>query len=234
MVAGTSWATGTLPVPWISPNSEIQVAAALAISPHDIWIGGNILSTYDSTQFSDDPFLASYDGTTWRVWQFPGGTSVTGISALGPDDVWASVFGGTLSNETNMLLHWTGRTWRQVRLPQALADGYGTGEDGPGFNAVIAEGPRSVWLVGAVPQGPAWSGMTAPGAAHWDGTRWTLVTAPTRPSAPWARSPCARRYLTAAEASGPPPRPRPAARPRARRRYGTTRTAGGASHLSRA
>jgi hypothetical protein len=176
---GKSWAAGTLPMPALdTPGGDIDISAAAAVSPDDIWIGGTITSDFFPNTFTDTPFLASYNGATWHVYQFPGtATSITGISALGPADIWASAGGGQLSNEVNLLLHWNGRSWQPVRLPESLA---GAGVDGPGFTGVIAESPHSAWVVGEMPQRAApWN--TVPGAAYWDGTRWTITTAPDVP-----------------------------------------------------
>ena len=44
----------------------------------------------------------------------PHGGSLTALSVLGPDDVWA--FGGTGSTGTDGVFHFNGRTWTEVSV----------------------------------------------------------------------------------------------------------------------
>jgi hypothetical protein len=173
---GRSWTTGSLAIPALTASGLIDVAAAAAAGPDDIWVGGVARSYYFSAQSSDNPFLDFFNGRTWRVYPFPGTAGeITGISALSPADVWA-VGGspdGSSGDEVNLLLHWNGRSWQSIRIPVSLRSAV----NGPGFSDVVAESSDSAWVAGLMP----WSGGSAyliPGLAHWDGTRWTVTTIP--------------------------------------------------------
>lgn len=84
---------------------------------------------------------------------------MSGLSAPGASDVWA--IGGTITASDQsfpVLEHWDGRTWKYMAMPRSFAG--------------------VPWVTGVVPgKGP--DGLTfVAGAAHWNGTRWTIIPDP--------------------------------------------------------
>jgi hypothetical protein len=84
-----------------------------------------------------------------------------GVAALAPGDVWA--VGSTSEPAGPLILHYDGDRWRphtDIR-----------GKEISQFKAISAIAPDDIWAVGP--------GLYGPGAAHWDGRRWTGVAMPT-------------------------------------------------------
>jgi hypothetical protein len=112
--------------------------------------------------------IERWNGTRWSIVPSPNpspsANQLQGVTANGPDDVWA--VGYTIDPDRRPLaLHWNGRKWREVPTP--------TVNDGE-FEAVSAAGPDDVWAVGVRQQG----GQTRSLIARWNGRRWRLVDAP--------------------------------------------------------
>ena len=173
---GRAWTTGSLVVPALTAGGFIDITAAVAIGPDDIWVGGRATSEYFSAQSADEPFLVNYNGKSWRMYPFPRtANAISGISALGPADVWASGSADSgVNDEVNRLLHWNGRSWQSIRIPASLNGSPG----GADFSDVVAESPHSALVAGLMPWGGRNSGYYIPGVAYWNGTRWTTTTIP--------------------------------------------------------
>jgi hypothetical protein len=104
---GTSWKQVAF------PGGTGTVEAAAATSPSSVWAG------YDN---SGGAQVDHWNGRKWTVVKsFP--AAVTGITALGANDVW--VYGGVRSDGTGVW-HYNGRTWTEVSSTlqggSALAD----------------------------------------------------------------------------------------------------------------
>jgi hypothetical protein len=106
------------------PGGTGTVEAAAATSPSSVWAG------YD---YSGGAQVDHWNGEKWTVVKsFP--AVVTGITALGANDVW--VYGGVRSDGTGVW-HYNGRTWTEVSSTlqggSALADdnvwAYNYGDD---------------------------------------------------------------------------------------------------------
>jgi hypothetical protein len=90
--------------------------------------------------------------------------SITSISAIGPNDIWAA--GEGLSPG---LAHWDGNRWSPVSLPDNLQLGY--------EESIAATADDDIWAVGwgyrDGPPGPYW--------LHFDGSEWTQDFLPLQP-----------------------------------------------------
>jgi hypothetical protein len=97
------------------------------------------------------------------------GNELTGVGCTSPADCWAvgssgNVFGRVAGIELNQALHWNGRKWSLVAVP----DPGGTG----GFVAdnlllgVSCASAASCWAVGG-------RGRISNEALHWNGSRWS-------------------------------------------------------------
>lgn len=128
----TSWRTVALP----ERGGAVSVAGASS--------SGNVWAAYRTA--SGGTHLDHWNGRRWTtVKSFPG--QVTGISVLGPNDVW--VFGGQTNKATKApqgVFHFNGRGWTQVS--SAWQGGY-----------ALSDG--NVWT---------YSGTTT---GHFNGRKWT-------------------------------------------------------------
>ncbi len=174
---GTTWALGHAPQP---SGRDAQLAGVDELSPSDVWAVG--LSEGDSGVTSDLPLIEHWNGTSWSM---SGGTSLpagasgqlNAIGGSGPDDLWA--VGLTLSagqsQESLLLEHFNGTQWLNVPFPsQDSACDPGLSDCFLDATAVAASAPDDAWLAGNVSQPNATQHLLA----HWNGTTWTLATAP--------------------------------------------------------
>jgi hypothetical protein len=159
-LSGKVWTHGSFPV---------SSTAAAALSPTDVWTGGNTSS--------GAPGIEHWDGHKWRATPLPdlglGGPPgtlpiayVTGIAAVGSADVWANIFilGGPSGSFGTILVHWNGKAWTRARLPFAGAD------DGP----VTTDGHGGIWLpLAASATKELWF-------CHFSAGRWTRTPVPSR------------------------------------------------------
>ncbi|GAA3839173.1 hypothetical protein GCM10022243_01980 [Saccharothrix violaceirubra] len=133
-----------VPVPALPPSTAL--ADLTATGDDHAWLAG---TTGVFTSRPSAPLILRWTGTAWRVEDLPGiaaAASLAGISATGPDDVWA--VGNSAGRP--LVLHWDGTRWH-LRTPPAI----------PWAKAVLALAPDDVHVVGA-----------GPDVLHWDGTDW--------------------------------------------------------------
>jgi hypothetical protein len=97
--------------------------------------------------------------------------NLNGVSASGPDDVWAVGNDASIPNYRTLIMHFDGSTWTRVPSPSP------GGKRGSGLGEVSADSPIDAWAVGDYESrdlGPQ------PLVEHWNGTRWTVVPLPHR------------------------------------------------------
>jgi hypothetical protein len=143
-----------------------------------------------------------WDGKHWRKVPVPRYTYLQGVVALGPSNVWAFGSSDTLPGD---VFHWNGRKWRSYNLnfsPQFISGSSarnvwltGLARAGKKDKAAAYQWSGSRWRSVRTPHpivdfGPGvtaitrsnvwigWDTATTAKAAHWDGRRWTEVTAP--------------------------------------------------------
>jgi hypothetical protein len=126
---------------WLLGSFPLAGTAVAALSPADVWAGGNTAM--------GKPGMEHWDGRTWRATPLPDlglgtrsllGVTVEGIAAVTPDDVWADVsdLGTALSGRQGaFLLHWNGRAWARASLPYT----------GLAYSPVTTDGHGGLWLV---------------------------------------------------------------------------------------
>jgi hypothetical protein len=164
---GTAWTAVASPSP---PGSLHFADGIVAISSDDVWAVGSVALT---TNLS-----AHWDGSTWSIVPTPSlhdGISplngLTGVTAAGPDDVWASGTEGNVDNQNfakPYMLHWDGTSWTLKLLPNA-------GGEGSKLFATVALSPTDVWAVG---QTQELNGEIKTLTEQFDGSTWTLVPSP--------------------------------------------------------
>ena len=185
---GKAWKPVTLPA-----AAQGYVAEASAPAPGNVWA-----VTYLGAALH-------YNGSKWTARQFPGTGELTGVTAFGPANVW--VFGGPGAAPGLGTWHYDGKNWKQWKTgnaaglerasavsassiwaigsllsPDSTIDHF-TGKawhlvsakalQGLQFLSIKAFSDRNVWVT-------ALSDNTASVdyLLHYNGTRWTRITAP--------------------------------------------------------
>jgi hypothetical protein len=187
---GREWSIS--PTPTVPPDPYGAVGTVLnsvsAVGHNDVWAGGQYGPGY--------PLILHWDGKQWKIVFDPQSTVINGLGilALSKNDVWAYGLQG--------FEHWNGHTW-QRRTP-AVAQGVlfislarVPGTDhlwalgwGPNNRTVAMLWGGRGWRVHDPPPaqlgdsitarstGDAWIAGMLPTKtmAHWNGSRWVLVT----------------------------------------------------------
>jgi hypothetical protein len=163
---GQAWAR--VPTPNMSGDTGLNKSSFVA--PHDGWAVG-----YSGDSSSETPpwstFAQHWNGTKWRPYKtvHPGGSSsMTGVAAVGPHNVWAAGYEKTGNERTTLIEHWNGSRWAVIRSPNPS-------RTSSGFTAISAVGDNDVWAVGYLREGHRYRPLTA----RWNGARWNIVPSPT-------------------------------------------------------
>jgi hypothetical protein len=155
----------------VSPPSghllDSSLTGVAAIAPDDAWIVG---FSVRGSPLAEAPLAMHWDGTAWQRMRMPNppgdrDDELTGITAVGPDDIWAV---GQADERDTLTMHFNGDRWRIVRSPDPPGDARN------GLNGVVAQRADDVWAVG--------TGATPDSqfAEHWDGQDWSLLRMPTK------------------------------------------------------
>jgi hypothetical protein len=166
---GIRWSTGQLVKS--HPGGQVIINSVLALSKTDVWAFGARLRSGGP----ESAYAAHLDGTRWTATPVPGSGLIVAGSAVAAGDVWAVE--GTASHlrpgpDAGALVHWSGKKWRAVRLPKALAN--------PQLSSVFASSDSNVWVGGAVSSGVK-KGTTET-VGHWNGRSWTVTRLPAAPT----------------------------------------------------
>ena len=159
-----------------SPNSALPgnfLSDVSVVSANDIWaVGGSSRGSRVGS-----PLIEHWNGSSWSIvpaTQPPSSVaSLSGVSALSANDVWAvgsSVIGSAASK--TLVEHWDGSTWTVV--PSPSLDNIGPYPANNQLVDVVAIAPNDVWAVGTATTIVAGEALTL----HWDGTQWTIVPNP--------------------------------------------------------
>jgi hypothetical protein len=168
---GTAWSVAFIPVPSGGWTGDTALTSVTAVAPDDVWAVG-----YEGSPDGFRTLTLHDDGTGWSIVPSPNtGTSLTGqgdnlltgVSAVGPNDVWAVglSYSQALPGYQTLTLHFDGQ-WHIVASPtvgqvSALRD-------------VAARSNGDVWAVGTGYTG----GYTAL-ILHNDGTEWSQMASST-------------------------------------------------------
>lgn len=155
-----------------SPDQKIggTLNGLTVISASDIWAVGR-----DNSGENGNGIIMHWDGTKWSLIHTPNlfqaGSAFYSVAAVASNDVWAT---GTVYQTTNgafygtLVEHWNGTKWQVAASPTSADDA----DILQGVSVVSAD---NVWAVGSINTGV--SGFL-PEIEHWDGTQWSMVTAP--------------------------------------------------------
>lgn len=169
---GGKWHHTNVPAP--AGRNDVELAAVTALGAGDVWAVGDAGTT--SGSLPTTTFTTHWDGRSWQIVPSPnmGGTGtpnhLNAVSAAGPDDVWAVGYAHQNAVSRPMAMHWDGRSWTIVPVPDPGA-GHSV------LSGVSARAANDVWAVGYAPSRTA--GHTIePYVLHWDGSAWTRVGTP--------------------------------------------------------
>ena len=96
------------------------------------------------------------------------------VASASPGDAWAVGYSGTFPNVGTLMLHWDGTTWSRVTSPAVLD---GTPGDLTDVTVVSATDAWAVGFTGFIRSSGDRVGAARTLLVHWDGTRWSRVTA---------------------------------------------------------
>lgn len=136
------------------------LSSVSAVSPHDVWaLNGLMLAEH-------------FNGRRWKhiPVSHPGsGSQLISVDAVSTDDVWAVGNHPVPGDGVNTLIeHWDGSTWSVVPSPNSI-------RAVNLLSSVSADSATDAWAVGS--HGPDVTHADRSLILHWDGTRWTRVSA---------------------------------------------------------
>jgi hypothetical protein len=162
---GTAWSFVKEPA---ALHNNAFGTAVTVLSPTNAWAVGQ-------DGFASTTLSAHWNGTAWSFVKtpFPQDGPVpqnflTGVTATGPGDVWASGYEGNVNQQNFNLpyvLHWNGSAWSLTETPNA-------GTEGSLLAGVTALSPTDVWVAG---QTGASDGALLTFTEHFNGQAWSVA-----------------------------------------------------------
>lgn len=162
--------------PTPNPNEFYsQLRGVAAISAADVWAVGQ----YDSLAGTYTPLMraltAHWNGSSWTMVPTPAvgpsGTTLMGVAAAGPSDVWAVGYSNTYGTPQTLVQRWNGAQWSVVPSPVIAG--------GSSLEAVTLASADDAWAVGYRAGGlPDYAATVVTLAVHWNGTAWSAVPSP--------------------------------------------------------
>jgi alpha-tubulin suppressor-like RCC1 family protein len=153
---------------FVPPPSEDEEfgEAVTAISPDDAWAvgetaGGTISAHWNGTAWSfvDTPILTNGNGSF---------NQLTGVTAVGADDVWASGYEGDVDQQNlsdPYVLHWNGTAWSLTKVPDV-------GTEGSELRGITALSASDIWADGETLED---DGSLLSLTEHFNGSAWSVV-----------------------------------------------------------
>jgi hypothetical protein len=198
---GTQWGYVVIPEPDPAhPGATGHLTAISARAANDIWVVGSF-STIAGSAIESGGYALHYNGSTWTssILAGPAGANPSGVVAVGPNDVYATVNTSATSG-TALIEHWNGSAWTIVLTRPAT--------EYPTLTGVTARSATDVWAVGGfLANIDTPSPVRTLRSYHWNGTAWSIVDTPT-PSggadlSGVARAPGSQRLWAVGTATGP-------------------------------
>jgi hypothetical protein len=161
---GQTWKK--VPSPSPGPGHQAVLFGVTATSARTAWAVGYTLEPSAAT------LVLHWNGSTWTRQPSPNPVIITselpidqlqGVTATSAKDAWAvGYYRADGENPVSLVLHWNGRAWSQVSVPQL------GGENDNLLYAVSAASAGDVWAVGEYVNGDEAVGL----ALHWNGATW--------------------------------------------------------------
>jgi len=162
-----------------APGDSSSLDAVSCAAPASCWAVGGY--TRGPTDFNQ---VQRWNGRRWTLVPAPGrgnnegdaGTALNDVTCVTPASCWAvGELGRRDGSEHNQALHWNGRRWSPVSVPDPSAGG----TDPYAFSylsAVSCAAPASCWAVGSSERGDSAPQLNQ--VLHWNGRRWSPVSVP--------------------------------------------------------
>jgi hypothetical protein len=179
---GRKWSLASVPDPGgPASTGDSDLFGVSCVARTSCWAVGTTSRSGAAPQLNQ---VLHWNGRTWSRVSVPspnGFSELFGVSCPSPGSCWAVggyVIIGASSSLTvlNQALHWDGRRWSRVAVPDQDGTSQGSG------NQLIDVGctsPASCWAVGSSGNvvGRV-AGIELNQALHWNGRKWTLVATP--------------------------------------------------------
>lgn len=158
--------------------ATVPLSAAVPVAANDVWVLGGWVEEGKGIERQ----FFHFDGSTWQFVPSPQPkySAIGAAAAVSTNDIWAVGLCGRLRparhswDDIPLVEHWDGTQW--TILPTPIPPGINSG-----LASVAVRGPDDVWAVGFNDTGVALKNAGTRYEAlvmHWDGTRWSIVTAP--------------------------------------------------------
>jgi hypothetical protein len=166
---GHAWTRVASPSP---VTDYMDFGAIKALSPRDVWAAGDYLNAKGVSR----TVIEHYNGRSWTIVPSPdigsGDNFLSGIAALGPQNVWAVGRARVGARFVPLALRWNGHAWSARTLPAA----------GPGDNTLngITNAAGNLWAVGSAARA---RGVQRTLTERYADGRWRIVPSPDANSA---------------------------------------------------
>ena len=170
------WSVVRPPDPALALDDLFGVAV---LSARNIWAVGDDAAA-DNAGAPYKSLIVHWNGKSWKKVPSPspgiGSTYLTSVTAASSSNIWAagdySTQSGDFASNKTLMLHWNGRTWRQVKTPSP-------GSFANDLSTVRRVSANSVWAVGA---DAAPTSTTSPSSCTGTAGPGARCAAPTRGS----------------------------------------------------
>jgi hypothetical protein len=166
------WSVVRPPDPARALNDLFGVAV---LSGKNIWaVGDDAAANNAGAPYKS--LIEHWNGKTWKQVPSPnpgiGSTYLTSVTAVSPSNIWAagdySTQSGDFASNKTLMLHWNGRTWKQVKTPSP-------GSFANDLNTVREVSANNIWAVGD-DAGSNFHDRSL--ILHWNGRAWSTVRSP--------------------------------------------------------
>lgn len=168
---GTRWTV--VPSPRAGTGGDLVSVAAASAS--DVWAVGTY---YDEKEGIWETLIEHWDGTSWSIVPSPSpGTyrnDLQSVAVISSNDVWAAGEHSSGDGDRTLVEHWDGHTWEVVPSPN-VATGYSTTNV---LRSLAAVSASDIWAAGMFQNVDTNVHQHRTLLEHWDGSSWTLVSAP--------------------------------------------------------
>ncbi|HXJ95410.1 MAG TPA: hypothetical protein VMT20_21415 [Terriglobia bacterium] len=176
---GHSWSVITVPD---ADNPGIVLTSVSANSANDVWAVG---TSTDQPTVSIQTLVEHFDGTQWTIVPSPNPLPkaflnqnvLSSVKATSPKDVTAAGFILDSSQQRRLTLieHWDGAQWTVVDSPNESSDSGALNT----LTGVSGFSTNDLYAVGFFANSST-AGQPETLVEHFDGTRWSIITSPTR------------------------------------------------------
>src|SRR5215472_2304972 len=157
-----------------APGESSSLDGVTCTSAASCWAVGSY--TRGSTDFNQ---ALRWNGRRWTRIPVPGrgnnatdaATGLNGVTCVTPASCWAvGSLGRRDGSEHNQVVHWNGRAWSPVSVPDPGATTTTTLNE---LYGVTCAAPASCWAVGI-----RYLGSEHNQVVHWNGRKWSLASVP--------------------------------------------------------